>query len=127
MIYLLLLLGLLLPVQSFAGNPATILMDNISTTRAGVGKRLGTKVKTVILQGYSSNGVALTTALPGTITIQCGPEVVGPWITCGDRNGNAIAGTANAIYDMESAVLFMRYNYTKTRRGSVKAWILGLE
>lgn len=110
-----------------ATTSAMILMDNISTTRSGPDRRMSTSTKTVIFQGYSRNGVALTTALPGTISMQCAPYAIGPWLTCKDRGGNAISGTTNAVYDLETAVLFMRYNYTKSRNGSVKAWVLGLE
>lgn len=83
-------------------------------------------MKTVVMQGYSSAGVTATTTLPGTLAIQCGPTISGPFVTAKGQGGNAATSTTTGVFVLEDFCPFYRLSWTKTGTDtrSISSWII---
>lgn len=58
----------------------------------------------------------------GTVLLQCGPTVTGPWQTCKDAGNNAVTSTANAHFNLSSTIQYLRASWTKTKH-RVTVWL----
>lgn len=81
--------------------------------------------KSAIFASTSSNGIA-TTTLPGTMVVQCGPTITGPWVTAKTQADNAMSTTTPTIYTMQDFCQYLQFKWTQTSgaHSSVSAWLL---
>lgn len=69
--------------------------------------------KTVVVGGKHASGAFLPYS--GTYTLVGAPTGTGPWVTVKDKAGNAVTATGNAVFDIDSALPFLRAVWTRTK------------
>lgn len=97
------------------------LFSNLSTTGNSAVIRSTTQKSTLVVRGYDN--AREEAALDGTVVLQCGPTISGPWLTAKDQAANAISATAIGTWNLDSACAFFRATWTRTT-GNISAWLI---